>query len=56
MYRFTRLSFRVVPAGEMFRRKTDKIFKDIPYVSGTVDYILIVGYDAEGRDHNRILR
>ena len=40
----------------MFRQKVDKIFKDLHKVFGITDDILIVGYDADGRDLERILR
>ena len=36
--------------------KIGKIFKDLSNVFGIADKILIVGYDADGRDHNRSLR
>ena len=36
----------------MFQKKIDKIFKGLP---NTFD-ILNVGYDADGRDHDRTLR
>ena len=40
----------------MFQRKTNEIFKGLPNVFGTADDILIVGYDADGTDHDRIMR
>ena len=36
----------------MFQRKTDKIFKELPNVSGIADDILVVGYEADGKDHD----
>ena len=36
--------------------KNDKIFNAIPNVFGIADEILIVGYDADCRDHDRTLR
>ena len=36
--------------------KIDQIFKDLPNVFHTADNILIVGYDADRRDNDRILR
>ena len=48
--------FRVVPAGDMFQWKIDKIFKGLPNVFGIADDILIVGYDAERRDHDETLK
>ena len=40
---------------DMFQWKINKIFKDLPNVFGIADDILIVGYDADGRDYNRTL-
>ena len=52
-YRFTLLQFRVVPAGNVFQQKIDEIFKGLPNVFGIANGILIVSYDAEGREHNK---
>ena len=40
----------------MFQKKIIKIFKGLPNVFGIADDILIVGSNADGRDHDRILR
>ena len=32
------------------------MFNDIPYVFGIADYILIAGFDAESRDHDKRLK
>ena len=32
--------------------KIDVVFKGLPNIFGIVNDILIVGYDADGRDHN----
>ena len=40
----------------MFQQKNDKIFKDLPNLFSTEDDILIVGYDADGREHDRTVR
>ena len=37
-------------------KKTDGIFKGLLNVSDIVDYILIVGYDADGKEHDNTLR
>ena len=55
-YRFSRLPFGVVSVGNMFQRKINEIFKGLPNVYNKADDILTVGYDADGRDHNRTLR
>ena len=36
--------------------KDDEIFKYLPKVFGVVDDILIVGYDADGRNHKNTLK
>ena len=41
------------PAGDIFQQKIDKIFKDVFCIA---DDILIVWYDADGRDHDKPLR
>ena len=46
----------VVPVGDMFQWKIDEIFKDLPNVFGIADDMLIVDYDADGRDHDRTLK
>ena len=40
----------------MFQGKISEFLKGLPNVFGIADDSLIVGYDAEGRDHNRTLR
>ena len=37
----------------MFQRKIDEIFKGLLNVFGVADDILIVGYDADDKDHDR---
>ena len=39
----------------MFQKKIDKLFNDIPNVFGIANYILIRGFDADGRDHEEKL-
>ena len=55
-YRFTRPPLGVVPAGDMFQQKIEEIFKDLLILFGIADDILIVGYYADSRDHDRNLR
>ena len=55
MYRFTRLPFWVALAGDVFQQKINEIFKDLLNVFGIADAILLVGYDSDGRDKERIL-
>ena len=55
-YKLARLPFGLVPAVIMFQRKIDEILKGLPNTFGIAENILIVGYNADGRDHDRILR
>ena len=55
-YRFTRLPFEVMPVDDVFQQKRDKIFKDLPNVFGIAHNILIAGYSADHRDHDRTVR
>ena len=50
-YRYKMLPFGAVPAGVMFQRKTDKIFKELPNAL-IANGILVVGYEANGKDHD----
>ena len=52
-YRYKWLPFGAVPAGYMFQRKINEIFKDIPNVFGIVDDILVGWYEADGKDHDK---
>ena len=54
--KFTRPPCGVAPVGDMFQHKIDKIFRDPPIVFGITDDILIVGSDADVRDHSRPMR
>ena len=54
-YRYKQLPFGTAPVGDIFQRKIDKIIKELQNVFGTVDNILVVGYDDGGRDHDNIL-
>ena len=40
----------------MFQCKIDEIFKELPNLFGIADDILIVGYDADGKDYDRLLK
>ena len=52
-YRYKRLPFGVAPTGDMFQCKIDEIFKDLPNAFGIADDILVVGYNADGKDHDK---
>ena len=51
-YRYKCLPFGAVLAGDMFQRKINEIFNDIPNVFGIADDILVIGYNKDGADHN----
>ena len=55
-YRYKRLMFGAAPAGDKFHRKIYKLFKDLPKVFRIADDILVVGYKADGRDHDETKR
>ena len=39
----------------MFQKKKDKLFSDTPNVCGIADDILLAGFDADTRDHDKRL-
>ena len=51
-YCYKQLPFGAAPAGNMFQRKIDDIFNDMPNVFGIADDILVIGYDKDGADHD----
>ena len=44
------------PAGDMFQRKSDEIFTELPNVFGIADDILVVGYETDSKDHGETLQ
>ena len=44
--------FGAVPAGDMLQCKIYKIVSDMPNVFGITDDILVIGYNADGADHD----
>ena len=52
-YHYKCLPFGAALAGDMFQRKIDEIFNDIPNVFGITDDILVIGYDIDGADHDK---
>ena len=54
-YRYKWLPFGVALAGDLLQRKIDEIFKELPNVFGIADNILVVGYEADGKDHDKTL-
>ena len=53
--RYKWLPFGAALAGDMFQRKVDEIFKDMPNVFGIADDILVAGYEADGKDHDEMV-
>ena len=49
-YRFKRLPFGVIVSQDVFQRKLDAIFQDIPNVTGIADDILIYGSTVQEHD------
>ena len=54
-YSDIKLPFGTAPAGNMLQKKIDGLLNDIPNVFGIANNILIVGYDADNRDHDKRL-
>ena len=54
-YGVKRLLFGAAPAGDIFQRKIDEIFKTLPNLFGIADDILVLGYDIDGKDHDDTL-
>ena len=54
-YRNARLPFSIASAGDVFQFKKQEIFEELPNVFGITDDIVIVGYEADGKDHARML-
>ena len=43
-------------SSDLFQRKLDEIFKDMPNAFGTAYDILVAGYEADGRDHGKTVQ
>ena len=52
-YCYKHLPFGAAPAGNMFQRKIDEIFNDIPNIFGIAEDILVIEYNKHGADHNK---
>ena len=50
------ITFGAAPAGDMFQRKIDETFKDMPNVFGIMDDTLVAGYGADGTDHDETVQ
>ena len=51
-HRFMRLPFGLNCARDVFQKKVDETFSDIPGVTGISDDIIVVGYKSDGSDHD----
>ena len=51
-YRFLRLPFGLICAQDIFQRKVDETFGDLPGVTGIADDIVVYGYDDRDHDKN----
>ena len=54
-YQCIRPPLGAASVGNMFQKKIDKVFDDIPNVFGISDDILIAGFGADCRDHDERL-
>ena len=54
-YGYTWLLYGAALAGDMFQRKKYEIFKELPNVFSIADDILVVGYEADGKDYDETL-
>ena len=51
-YRFTVMPFGISVAGDVFQRKLDTIFGNLPQVACIADDIIVVGYKEDHSDHD----
>ena len=55
-YRFLRLPFGLICAQDIFQKKVDETFGDLPGVTGIADDIIVYGYEDDGSDHDKNLQ
>ena len=55
-FRFLRLPFGVSCAQDIFQKKVDETFGDMPGVAGIADDVVIFGHQEDGSDHDANLR
>ena len=51
-FRFTVMPFGITVAGDVFQRKLDTIFGNLPQVACIADDIIVVGYKEDHSDHD----
>ena len=54
-YQYKHLPFGAALAGNMFQCKIDEIFIDMPNVFAIADDILVIGYDKNEADHDKVV-
>ena len=54
-YRCKLLLYGTALAANIFQRKIDEIFRQLPNALGTADDIMVVSYDSDGADNDRTL-
>ena len=47
------MSFGISVSGDVFQRKLDTIFSNIPQVACIADDIMVIGYNEDHSDHDR---
>ena len=52
---FTRMSFGLTVAGDVFQHKLDTIFNDLDFSTAIPDDMIIMGEETDGSDHNKHL-
>ena len=52
-FQFTVMPFGISVAGDVFQRKLDTIFGNIPQVTCIADYIMVIGYNEDHSDHDK---
>lgn len=55
-FRFLRLPFGLVCAQDVFQKKIDETYGDLPGVTGIADDIVVTGVKEDGSDHDENLR
>ena len=55
-YRFLRLPFGLICAQDIFQKKVDEAFGDLPGVTGIAYHIIVYGYKDDGSDHHENLQ
>ena len=56
IYRYKCLPFGAALADDMFQRKIDETFKELPNMFGITGDIVVLAYDDGGRDHNNTVQ